>query len=284
MTDPKSSESKSSSHPHGTRAIIQFYLIDSKTALGKTIDVLIILLNLLVVAIFILQTYQLPASYVSVFWWIEHIVIGFFIIEYIARLYGSRSRIRHVYKPYSVIDFMAILPTLLEPLAGPGNIRFLALLRMFRVFRILRFMRFFETSEFFFGKISEEMLKVLRLIMTVFMIFFVSSGLLYIVEHTDNEGISNFGDAFYFIVVALTTVGFGDIVPVTGTGRMVTVLCILSGILLIPWQVGEIIREWIHISHKHHVVCEHCGLHYHEPDAVHCRACGHLIYNEDDTT
>lgn len=92
--------------------------------------------------------------------------------------------------------------------------------------------------------------------------------------------IHNFGDAFYFAVVALTTVGFGDIVPVTGAGRAVTVICILAGILAIPWQVGLIAREWINLSQKNPAICSQCGLKYHDKDAVHCKACGTLIYQE----
>ena len=264
------------------RETIQFYLIDAKTPIGKTIDILIILLNVLIVAIFIISTYPISSGLDSALDTIETVVVGFFILEYCARLFGARNRVKHLYNVYSIIDFMAILPTLLQPFVGPGNIGFLKLLRMFRVFRVLRFLRFFETTDFFFGRLSGEMLKVVRLVMTVFMIFFVSSGLFYLVEYPENEMVQNFGDAFYFTVIALTTTGFGDITPMSGAGKAVTVLCIVSGIILIPWQIGELIREWVHISHKHHVICEHCGLHYHDPDAVHCKACGHLIYQEHD--
>jgi len=250
--------------------------------LGKVIDISIILLNIFIVAIFIVKTSPISGRLDAILGTIEAVVIGIFIIEYIARLYGARNRIKHLYNPYSIIDFVSILPTLLEPFVGIEHIGLLILLRMFRVFRVLRFLRFFETTEFFFGRISNEMLKVVRLGMTVFMIFFVSSGLFYLVEKENNDMVENFGDAFYFTVVALTTVGFGDIIPMSGAGKAVTVLCILSGIILIPWQIAEIVREWIHISHKKPVVCKHCGLIYHDPDAVHCNACGHLIYQEHE--
>jgi voltage-gated potassium channel len=72
----------------------------------------------------------------------------------------------------------------------------------------------------------------------------------YIVESISNLGVWTFGDAFYFTVVTLTTVGFGDITPLSGAGKWVTVLMILSGIILIPWQVNHIAKEWIHIAIK----------------------------------
>jgi len=276
-----SKESRISSHAEtGLRETIRFYLIDCRTGLGKGIDAAIMLLNIFIVAVFIIETYPVSTTLRTVLDTIELTVVGLFIVEYAARLYGARNRIRHLYNPYSIIDLVAIIPTVLQPFIGPGNIGILKLLRMFRVFRVLRFLRFFDSEQFFFGKISEEMLRVLRLGITVFMIFFVSSGLFYLVENPLNEGVRNFGDAFYFTVVALTTVGFGDITPVTGAGKVVTTLCILSGILLIPWQVGQIVRKWIHISSKSPVVCRNCGLKYHDPDAVHCKACGHVIYQE----
>lgn len=280
MKDQYSKHPRKSDHSQGFREKIQFYLIDSKTSLGKVIDVIIILLNIFIVGIFIVETYDISDKLYSVLYYTELIVVGVFIIEYAARFYGARTRIRHLFNPYTLIDLAAIIPTVLMPFIGPGNFGILKLFRMFRVFRVLRFLRFFETTEFFFGKISFEMLKALRLILTVFMIFFVSSGLFYLVESGANTNVSNFGDAFYFMVVTLTTVGFGDIVPVTGAGKAVTTLCIIFGFVLIPIQIALIVIGWIRISQKKAVVCEQCGLKYHDPDAVHCKACGNLIYQE----
>lgn len=101
-------------------------------------------------------------------------------------------------------------------------------------------------------------------------------------ESGTNTNVKNFGDAFYFTVVALTTVGFGDITPRSDAGKWVTVLMILSGITLIPWQVSRVVKEWVHMASKEETVCPGCGLRYHDRDASHCKACGHLIYQEYD--
>lgn len=154
------------------------------------------------------------------------------------------------------------------------------LIRSFRVFRIFRFLRFTTTRDFFFGSISIHFLNVLRLILTILIIFFVSSGLFYQAEYPTNPQVSNFGDAFYFTVAALTTVGFGDIVPLTQEGRWVTILMILSGIVLIPWQASRIVKEWVQIATKQDTICEQCGLRFHDRDASHCKSCGHVIYQE----
>ena len=148
--------------------------------------------------------------------------------------------------------------------------------------RIFRFLRYTADTTFFFGNISIPLLKVIRLVVTILIIFFISSGLFWIIESPINNNLRTFGDSFYFTVVALTTVGFGDIIPLSGWGKAVTVLMIISGIVLIPWQASQIVREWMNISQKKRVLCPDCGLRYHDKDASHCKSCGHVIYQEFD--
>jgi voltage-gated potassium channel len=268
--------------PDGFRETLQFYLIDCKTVLGKAIDIFIILLNLFVCAILVIETYPVSETTRQLLWKMEVIIVLFFIIEYAARLYGAKSRFKQLVDIYSIIDLIAILPTLsllILPLFGITlNFDFVKLIRAFRVFRIFRFLRFTADPDFFFGSLTLQVLKVVRVFLTIFMIFFISSGLFFYVESGINADVRTFGDAFYFTVVALTTVGFGDITPMSEGGRWVTVLMILSGIILIPWQVSRIVKEWVHMASKKEIICPGCGLRYHDKDASHCKSCGHLIY------
>ena len=152
-------------------------------------------------------------------------------------------------------------------------------LRVVRVIRVLRFYRFTREQEFFFGTVSLGTLRAMKLLMTVLTIFFVAAGLFFTAEQGANPDVRTFGDAFYFVVVALTTVGFGDIVPTTRMGRVVTVAAILAGIILIPWQASRIVKQWTG-PERTDVICPECGLRGHEPDASHCRSCGAVIYQE----
>lgn len=268
------------------RETIQFYLIDCKTPLGKLIDVFIILLNLFVCAILVIETYPISPDTSEWLWRTEVVIVFFFILEYCARLYGARSRLKQLLDIYSIIDLIAILPTLsvlILPFFGVSlDIGFIKIVRVFRVFRIFRFLRFTADPVFFFGSITRRLLNVVRLCITIFMIFFISSGLFYLVENGVNAQVRNFGDAFYFTVVALTTVGFGDIIPLSEAGKWVTVLMIISGIILIPWQISRIVKEWVRLASKKEVTCPGCGLRYHDEDASHCKSCGHIIYQEYD--
>ena len=269
----------------GFRQTVQFYMIDFQTPLGKAIDVSIIALNLLYVVLFIINTYPISIDTKTFIWRLEVFVAGLFLIEYSLRLYGAPERWVHIKDAYSIIDLVAIVPALIL-LAVPSSfflydLRFIQIIRVLAVFRIFRFLRFIAKDHLLFGIISLEMLNVARLITTIIIIFFVYSGLFYFVENLVNPEVQNFGDAFYFTVVAVSTVGFGDIVPVSEAGRLVTVAMIISGIILIPYEASKIFRTWMKVSEKKFVVCPRCSLSSHDTDAEYCRKCGQELKNKD---
>ncbi|MFC1828544.1 ion transporter [Thermodesulfobacteriota bacterium] len=270
--------------PNTFRETLQFYLIDCKTALGKIIDIFIVFLNLFICLILVIETYPVSMATRRLLWQLEVVIVIFFIIEYAARLYAAEDRLRQLVDVYSIIDLIAILPTLsmiFLPMFGITlDIGFIRFIRAFRTLRIFRFLRFTADEDFFFGSITPQLLKVTRLFLTILMIFFISSGLFFYVESGLNPNVKNFGDAFYFTVVALTTVGFGDIIPLSNAGKWVTVLMILSGIILIPWEISQIVKEWVRMATKKEVTCPRCGLRYHDKDASHCKSCGQVIYQE----
>jgi len=260
-------------------------MIDFQTPLGKAIDVSIIVLNLLYVALFIINTYPIAIDTRSLLWRIEVFIAGLFLIEYFIRLYGAPERWVHIKDTYSIIDLVAIAPTLIL-LAIPSSfffygLRFIQIIRVLAVFRIFRFLRFLAKDHLLFGIISLEMLNVARLITIMLIFFFVYSGLFYFVESPVNPDIKNFGNAFYFTVVTVSTVGFGDIVPVSDAGRLVTVAMIISGIILIPFEASKIFRTWMKVGEKKVVVCPRCSLGSHDKDAEYCRKCGQELKNKD---
>ncbi|ELZ96912.1 Ion channel [Haloferax mucosum ATCC BAA-1512] len=273
------------SDPHGgtTRDVVRFYLLDHQTVVGKVLDIALLVLNLVFVGVYVAETYPVSAALQSLLWTVEASVSVVFLAEYLLRVYGARSRRDEILDFYSVVDVLAIVPTLaVFVFPASATLTNIGFLRAIRVVRVLRFYRFTRDEEFFFGTVSVGTLRVMKLFLTVLTIFFVTAGVFYSFEHDVNSAIDTFGDAFYFVVVALSTVGFGDIVPVTQPGRWVTVTAILASIILIPWQASKIVKEWGHRD-KVNVVCENCGFAYHDRDASHCKSCGHVIYQEYDS-
>jgi voltage-gated potassium channel len=267
----------------GTRELVRFYLLDHRTLLGKVIDVGLLVLNLVFVAIFVAETYPLSRGTDALLWTVEVAIACVFLVEYVLRLYGAESRLSEALNGYTLVDLVAVLPTFLVLLV-PASALFVnvGFLRVVRVIRVLRFYRFTRDAEFFFGTVSDNTLRAVKLLLTVLVVFFVSAGLFYSAEVEANPAVETFGDAFYYTVVTLSTVGFGDVLPTTPAGRWVTVATILAGIILIPWQASKIVREWAQRDTVD-VTCPNCGLTGHDRDASHCKACGHVIYQEFDS-
>ncbi|WP_458189322.1 ion transporter [Haladaptatus sp. NG-WS-4] len=270
-------------YDRGAQEVVRFYLLDHKTPLGKAIDIALLVFNLVFVGIFVVDTYPVRPSVQDTLWNLELGIAMIFLVEYLLRLYGARNRVAEFFNVYTMIDLIALLPTfavaVLPMSAVALNIGFL---RVVRIIRVLRFYRFTRDAEFFFGTVSDNALRALKLVLTVLVLFFISAGLFYSVEFAANPAVDTFGDAFYYTVVTLSTVGFGDILPVTAAGRWVTVATILAAIIIIPWQAGKIVKEW-GSKGKVNVTCPNCGLSYHDRDASHCKACGHVIYQEFDS-
>jgi voltage-gated potassium channel len=146
---------------------------------------------------------------------------------------------------------------------------------MFRWFRILRLIRFIDLKIYFLRINSEDGATFARILFTLFTIIFIYSGLIYQVEHPVNtEAFETFLDAFYFSVVTMTTVGFGDVTPISEVGRLLTVLMILTGIAVIPWQLGDLIKQLLKTANQVEKVCSDCGLPFHDKDAQFCKICG----------
>lgn len=247
---------------------VRFYFEDIETPVGKAINLMITGMVLLSSAIFVAETYPIPASTRAVLAVLNNIILAVFTIEYALRFWSAENKIRFVINPYSLIDLIAILPFLFTAL----DIRFI---RIFRWFRILRLIRFFEGKTVFGYVTRQDSAIFARILFTIFTIIFIYSGLIYQVEHPINSGrFTTFLDAIYFSVATMTTVGYGDITPISQVGRLLAVLMILTGIALIPWQIGELIKQLVKTSNQVETLCSNCGLETHDEDARYCKICG----------
>jgi voltage-gated potassium channel len=255
------------------RRKIALYLEDIETPAGRAVNLFILGLILLSSAIFVAQTYAIPDSVRNVIDVIDRLIGVIFVTEYIIRFLCADNKIKFFFSPFSLLDLMAILPFVLRL----TNIQYI---RMFRWFRILRLIRFIDLKIYFLRINSEDGVIFARILFTLFTIIFVYSGLIYQVEHPVNtEAFETFLDAFYFSVVTMTTVGFGDVTPISEVGRLLTVLMILTGIAVIPWQLGDLIKQLLKTANEVEKACSGCGLPFHDKDAQFCKICGTKLGN-----
>ena len=253
------------------RKKIAFYFDDVETGVGLGINLFILALIFVSLGIFVAGTYPINSSLKSIFKAIDAGILVIFTLEYILRFWSAENKRRFFWNVFSLIDLVAILPLLL----GIVDIRFI---RIFRWFRILRIIRFWELEANILGIKKGETIIFIRIFLTLFSLIFVYAGLIYQVEHHVNgDGLKNFFDAFYFVVVTMTTVGYGDVTPLSETGRVMTLLMILTGVLFIPWQLSELVAQVVKKVNSVEKECDRCGLLRHDPDAQFCKKCGHEL-------
>ena len=188
------------------------------------------------------------------------------LADFGARFFISNHRLRDLLNPLTWVDIAAIA-SFLAPLAGEavGFLRILRTLRLLRSYQILMRLR----QDFPYFRANEE---IIVAVVNLAVFLFVMTGIVYQSQHATNPGIKNYADALYFTVTALTTTGFGDITLPGTTGRLISVAIMIFGVTLFLGLLRAILRP-----HKVRFCCPTCGLLRHEPDAVHCKACGELL-------
>lgn len=249
------------------RKNLRLYLEDLETLQGQRLSFLILTLVSISCVIFVVETYTIPSNVRTLLTLIDKIILLCFTLEYGLRFWCAEHKRTYLFSLYSFLDLLSIVPFFFGL-----DFRFIRLLRWFRVLRLVRFFQ----GHTIIGYLSSEDTWILtRIGFTLFSIIFIYSGLIYQFEHPVNlENFAHFLDAVYFSVVTMSTVGFGDLTPITDSGRLLTVFMILTGIALIPWQIGELIRYLVKASARRSITCLSCQTALHESDAKYCRICG----------
>lgn len=258
---------------------LRYLMDDNKTTRANYyFDILIIGLILVSCGIYVALTY-VSGSWYQILFTIELVLMLLFTGEFILRIHFEKKLKDYLLSWYGLFDMLAVIPFWLAFLVpGLGSVLFL---RILRVFKLYRFFNKYLDNDTVKKEVASRIL-ITKMIFTLTAMLFISSGLIYTFEGPVNQNIATFDDALYFSLVTVTTVGFGDITPVSKAGRFVVMAVVLFGIFLIPVYLASLLKAYMSHTGKRSVTCGTCGLKYHDANAVHCKMCGANIYQEYD--
>lgn len=279
-----------SSEPHTKQMTLReriFQIIfESDTPAAKGFDIALIIMILVSVTIIMLDSVvSLKARYGEFFLIAEWVFTVIFTIEYALRLYCLDRPVRYARSTYGIIDLLSILPSWLSLLI-PGSQAMLVIrvLRVMRLFRVLRLMEFVGEGHMLMEALERSRQKILMFLMTVLSLVIVFGALVYLIEPVE-AGFTSIPKSIYWAVVTLTTVGYGDISPITPLGQFISAMMMILGysILAVPTGVfsAEVMRSIRRDQHSDEA-CPGCGHEGHERDAKYCRRCGTWLNEESE--
>ena len=219
----------------------------------------------------------------------------FFTIEYLLRMYCVRRPLRYAFSFWGIIDLMSFLPDYLVLGFGGrftrGSFTVIRSLRLLRVFRIFKLGWFQHEAEELGDAVWRSRAKITVFITVVLILVTVSGTLMYEIENWQTSNPDNpkqvstsqfqsIPDGIYWAIVTMTTVGYGDIVPTTVAGKILSAVLILIGYSLIIVPTGFVSAEIIgsnKITKTSTRSCPSCITEGHDADAVYCKYCGELM-------
>ena len=228
-------------------------------------------LDIAAIAYFLATTFIADAPWIRV----VDLALGTLLaLEFLGRMLAHRHPMRFLDNGAALLDLVVIASLFLSALLG--NLAFLRVLRTLRLLRSYNVLG--QLKKLSPAVRRQEELISAALDLAVFMLMVAS--IVYVTQRGANEGITNFVDALYFTVTTLSTTGFGDITLEGTPGRFLSMAIMLVGISLFFRLAQAVFRPGGKVRHP----CPRCGLRRHDPDAVHCKACGLVlnIPNDED--
>lgn len=271
------------------RQRIHEIIFEADTPVGKLFDViLLIAIVLSTIAVMLETVKEIKQDWGRELQILEWVITVFFSLEYIARIISVKRPLKYALSFFGIIDLLSILPAYAGLVfTGAKALQIIRVFRLLRVFRIFKLGRYLREAELLGRALSASRWKISVFLGTVFAICIVTGSIMYVIEGGEQTGkgagFSSIPRSIYWAIVTLTTVGYGDISPVTPLGQAISSLIMILGygILAVPTGIvsvefgnelrkkpGDSLGE---VSRKS---CQSCSREGHDVDARHCKYCG----------
>ncbi len=257
-------------------------IYESNSAAGKAFDVgLLIAIFTSILVVMIDSVESIHQQHGRLLQKVEWCYTALFTVEYILRLISIRKPMRYVFSPLGIIDLIAIIPSYLSIFfIGAQSLLVFRALRLLRVFRIFKLSRFLTEINFLTIALKGSLRKISIFLLTVLTLTVILGSIMYLVEQKEN-GFSNIPESIYWAIVTITTVGYGDISPVTPMGKFVASVVMLIGYAIIAVPTGILTHDLAMAAKKEKKelpeACPNCGREGHDGDATFCKFCGEAL-------
>lgn len=266
---------------HLSKRRLYAIMFGDDTRLGKAFDiVLLIAIIISLIVAFVESMPRLGETAKSILEVLEYVLTFFFTLEYIARLYCSPKPRKYALSFFGIIDLLATIPLYLSWFL-PGS-RYFVLLRTFRlirVFRIFKLFSFINEGYLLLESIRKSLKKIAVYFMFVLILVTCLGTIMYMLESPiENSAFTDIGTSIYWAIVTLTTVGYGDITPVTIVGKILSAFIMLLGYTIIAVPTGIVSATFIDETQKkaRRNRCPRCDAKFSKGDRY-CSHCGEKL-------
>ncbi|MEZ6005965.1 MAG: ion transporter [Planctomycetota bacterium] len=208
----------------------------------------------------------------------EWLFTGLFTLELLVRLWVCRRPLRYLRSFFGVVDVIAIVPTYLQLfVVGTQYLAVVRILRLLRMFRIFKMAHHIGEAGLLLSALRASKRKILVFLLAVMTLVCIEGTLIYVVESRANPQFSSIPQAIYWAIVTITTVGYGDMAPVTVLGKVVASGIMLTGFSIIAVPTGVVTAELGKAMRNDDRRCNECGRQGHDPRASFCMFCGEPV-------
>lgn len=260
-------------------------IYEADTPIGKLFDIILLIVIIASIVLVMLESVKsIDEKYHSFLNISEWIITILFSIEYICRIIAVKKPFKYIFSFYGIIDLLSTIPKYLSLFfIGSHSLVAIRALRLMRIFRILKLVRFIGESNNFIVALKASRIRIFIFILFILILCTILGTIMYLIED-DSSGFTSIPESVYWAIVTLTTVGYGDIAPVTPLGQFIASIVMILGyaIIVIPTGIitSEIVKDSIKNVQTNTQSCPNCSAGKHRDKAEFCYKCGHLL-NED---
>lgn len=264
--------------PKSLRTQLYRIIFESDTKAGRTFDLaLIVCISLSVLTVILESIPSFSTQFQTEFLYAEWFWVTLFGIEYMLRIYSAKSPRTYIFSFYGLIDLLAILPSIAGIFfVGIHMFLVLRVLRLFRILRIFKLGKFLYQTRIIVESLRASKEKIGVFLFAVILLVLCMGTVMYQIEGAINEGFNSIPKSIYWCIVTLTTVGYGDIAPITTLGRFLASALMITGYAIIAVPTGIVSVEMAKQAQSNttSVICSKCKKANHEQGAVYCNTCG----------